>query len=694
NNPRSLLWWMKRLIALRKSTKVFGRGSIEFLYPDNSKVLAFVREHVDGDEEERVLVVANLSRHAQVCELDLSQFEGLSLVEMSGRTAFPTITDQPYVLTFGPYQFYWFSIERAPSRLTLSKMRQFADEQSLPIDEIVPTVTVSGEWRALLRGRGKERLEAALPAVLRRQRWFGGKARNIRACHITDVAPIGKKDAPALHVLIVRVDYIDGEPEDYVVPVTFAEGEEAGRIEATTPGAVLAQVKGQGQRGQSGILYDAMQSAEAGAALLDTSARGRKFKTNAGEVVGRRRKQFGTARELAELSPTVLRGEQSNTSVLFDDQYLMKILRRLEPGTSPDVEIGNYLAHDAGLEHVPELVGTIDYEPKGAAEPRTLAMVQRFVANEGDAWSFTLDELERFSERMLTEPPEEAGRVHTSALPDPVDLAQEDIPETVHDVIGPYLDAAILLGRRTAELHQALAASDRKAFAPEPFTELYQRSLYQSMRNTLRRGLQSAAREAKTLEAEDDRSKVRELAGRESEILRRLRTLSDVKIDAQRIRTHGDYHLGQVLWTGRDFVIIDFEGEPARPLGERRLKRSPLRDVAGMIRSFHYAASSALRFQRERGAFQPDSEQEAELGDWLMYWYRWVSAAFLRGYVEQAGEASFLPSDPEHLRILLDAFLLEKAVYELGYEMNNRPDWVSLPLGGIAEVLGDLEASS
>ncbi|MDX1621994.1 MAG: putative maltokinase, partial [Nitriliruptorales bacterium] len=688
-----LLWWMKRLIALRKSTKVFGRGSIEFLYPDNSKILAFVREHVDGDEEERVLVVANLSRHAQVCELDLSHFEGLSLVEMSGRTAFPTITDHPYVLTFGPYQFYWFSIERAPSRLTLSKMRQFADEDSLPIDEVVPTVTLSGEWRALLRGRGKERLEAALPQVLRRQRWFGGKAREIRACHITDVAPIGKKDAPALHILIVRVDYVDGEPEDYVLPVDFAEGEDAGRIEATTPGAVLAQVKGQGQRGQSGILYDAMQSPEAGSALLDTAARTRRFKTNAGEVVGNRQKRFGTARELAELTPSVLRGEQSNTSVLFGDQFLMKILRRLEPGTSPDVEIGNYLAHDAGLEHVPEMLGTVDYQPKGAAEPRTLAMVQRFVANEGDAWAFTLDELERFSERMLTDPPDEAGRVLPEALPDPVTLAADEVPDTVHEIIGPYLDAAILLGRRTAELHAALAEGEGRAFAPESFTELYQRSLYQSMRNTVRRGLQSAARGAKNLEDEHSRDAVRALARRESEILERLKVLSDIKIDTVRIRTHGDYHLGQVLWTGRDFVIIDFEGEPARPLGERRLKRSPLRDVAGMIRSFHYAASSALRFQGERGAFQPDSEQADELSGWIVYWYRWVSAAFLRGYLEEAGGADFVPSSPEHTRILLDAFVLEKAVYELGYEMNNRPDWVALPLGGIAEVLGDHEGS-
>jgi maltose alpha-D-glucosyltransferase / alpha-amylase len=695
-NASSLLLWMKRLIALRqRHTQVFGRGDIEFVHPTNHKVLAYVRrwQPPEGGPEQRILVVANLSRHAQAAQLPLDEHAGLTPVEMFGRTAFPAVTDQPYTLTLGPYQFYWFALERAPSRLSLSQMREDAAAETVESVEQVPELTVAGEWTALLRGRGKERLEAQLPAILRRQRWFGGKARELATTHLVDVAPLGKKDAPAMHLAVVRVEYVDGEPEEYVLALAFAEGEDAGRIAATAPTAVLAQVKGRGQRGQSGVLYDALQDdgdatregAEAPAAvLLDTVARGRRSRTTSGELVGHRDRPLGTAAERAELRPKVLRGEQSNTSIVFGDRYLMKVLRRLEVGESPDVEIGRFLA--GRVAHVPELVGTIDRVARAGAATSTVAILQRFVPNEGDAWVHTLDELERYAERVLTDPPH-------GGVPDlrrrPLELADEAIPESAHELVGPYLDVAHLLGVRTAELHLALAGGTGEDFAPEPFTSLYQRSLYQSMRNALRRGLQAADKAAGSLLDPDAQTRVRELAARESEILDRLRTLSTTRIEAVRTRTHGDYHLGQVLWTGRDLVIIDFEGEPARPLGERRLKRNPLRDVAGMLRSFQYASHSALRFQEERGAVTPERDAYEDLRGYLAGWNRWVSAGFLRGYLTTAEDGGVVPEDREHTAILLDAFLLEKAVYELGYEMNNRPEWVDIPLTGIAEVLGD-----
>ncbi|GGI07978.1 maltose alpha-D-glucosyltransferase [Egicoccus halophilus] len=687
-NPASLLWWMKRLIALRqRHHHVFGRGAIDFVNPDNPKVLAYVRRwsppgSTDAADEQRVLVVANLSRNAQAAQLPLQEFQGLSLVEMFGRTAFPPVTDTPYTLTLGPYQFYWFSLERAPSRLSLSNMREYAGARTVESDPEPPEVTVGGEWRALLRGRGRERLEAVLPDILLRQRWFGGKARAIQGVAIEDVAPIGRGEDADLHLLVARVDYAEGEPERYVVALGFATGEEAGRLAAVAPNAVLATVRGRGQRAQSGVLFDALHDETAGRLLLDTIARNRKYRTSAGELVGRRETRLT---DVAELTPRVLRGEQSNTSIIFGDRYLMKVLRRLDAGESPDVEIGRYLT--GRLDHVPELLGTIDHQSKSDRANATLAVLQRFVPNEGDAWVFTLDELERFAERALTDPPD-TGRELPDGHP-AFELARSPLPETAHDVIGPFLDATILLGRRTAELHCALASSDDPAFAPEPFSTLYQRSLYQSMRNALRRGLQQARKAADTVEDPGTRERIVALAEREGEILERLRVLSRTRIETMRIRTHGDYHLGQVLWTGRDFVIIDFEGEPSRPLGERRLKRSPLRDVAGMLRSYQYATDSALRFQVERGAVTPDRHGYEELRGWLSYWHRWVSAAFLNGYLDGAAGQPFLPDDPEHTGILLDAFLLEKAVYELGYELNNRPEWVDIPLRGIADVLGD-----
>jgi maltose alpha-D-glucosyltransferase/alpha-amylase len=692
-NPRSLLWWMKRMIALRRRHQVFGRGDLEMLTPDNAKVLAFVRSWTPPgeDQPDEVLVVANLSRYAQPCELDLSRFAGLHPVEMLGRTDFPRITDQPYALTLGPYQFLWFALTREPSRMTLSKLPQFAEEPAEAMEDTdLPSVTVSGQWTALLRGPGRQRLEAVLPDVLRRQRWFGGKARAVRGVSVADVIPVGPKDRPALHVLLAHVEYVDGEPDDYVMPVTFAEGEDAGRMLAINPQAVLATVKGQGTRGQSGVLVDALSDPEAASTLLRSVARQRRHTGQARALLGQRRPGFGRASQVDTLDPQVLRGEQSNTSILYGDRFLMKVLRRLESGVSPDVEVGAFL--DA-LPHVPRMLGTIDVVPKGDddGEPATLAMVQEFVPNEGDAWNHTLDELGRFAERVVSDQLD-GQRPTPAANVAPLDLARRGIPEAAHEVMGPFLAAVVLLGQRTAELHIALAdAQGDPAFAPEPMTRLYQRSLYQSVRNAVRIGLRSARREVKAVDDPDDAAAIRALAEREQEILDRLRSLADVKMDATRIRTHGDYHLGQVLFTGRDFVIIDFEGEPARPLGERRLKRSPLRDLAGMLRSLQYATASTMEDQVERGLVTPDQPNHDHLATWLDWWHDWAAAGFLSGYLDTAEGQAFLPADPDHTRLLLDAFLLEKAVYELGYEMNNRPAWVGIPLAGIAQVLDHSE---
>ncbi|MFP4148495.1 MAG: maltose alpha-D-glucosyltransferase [Nitriliruptoraceae bacterium] len=689
NNPRSLLWWMKRMIALRKRHRVFGRGDLTMLTPDNAKVLAFVRSWTDPDTdvEEQVLVVANLSRYAQACELDLGDHAGRFPVELLGRTTFPRITDQPYLLTLGPYQYLWFALERDPASVTLSKLPEFAgDVQADDAEVALPQVTVAGEWTALLRGPGRGRLEAALPDVLQRQRWFGGKARSIRGASLTHAIPLGPKDRPVCQVLLVEVDYVEGEPETYVVPVTFAEGEEAGRLLAVQPQAVLATVKGQGAKGRSGVLVDALTDPATLAALHRSMAKRQTHEGPTAAITGRHHDAYDRDRDGGELEATPLRGEQSNSSVLYGDAMLMKLLRRLEEGISPDVEVGIHLE---GFDPVPSMIGSLEVVLGAKDTPRTLAMFQRFVPNEGDAWTQTLDELGRFAERVVSDPdagpPNPIKHAHD---PLAIALGRTRVPERAHQAVGPFLEQARLLGRRTAELHVALA-DDRgdPAFAPEPMTRLSQRSLYQSIRNAVRLGLRAAGRETGNLTDPDLRAEVQRIVAAEDELLARVKGLTDAPIRATRSRIHGDYHLGQVLFTGRDFVIIDFEGEPARPLGERRLKRSPLRDVAGMLRSLQYATASTLRDQVDRGLVTPDHPNHDLLTAWLDRWLTWVSAAFLEGYLEVAADRSFVPDEPEHLRLLLDAFLLEKAVYELGYEMNNRPSWVAIPLAGIAQVL-------
>ena len=268
--------------------------------------------------------------------------------------------------------------------------------------------------------------------------------------------------------------------------------------------------------------------------------------------------------------------------------------------------------------------------------------------------------------------------------PSLLELSNGPVPEAAQDVLGSYLRTAELLGRRTADMHLALAVGEGKGFAAEPFSRLYQRSLYQSMRANARRVL-SLLRKRRSQLPEAASAQAELLLKNEEALLDRFHRVSDIRIAAQRIRCHGDFHLGQVLFTGKDFIITDFEGEPERPIGERRIKVSPLRDVAGMIRSFHYASHAAMSGARREAWLS--SAQSLEVAPWLAVWYLWSATSYLKAYLAHASSGSFLPERAEELEALLDGYILEKAVYELGYELNNRPGWVQIPLEGILHSL-------
>jgi maltose alpha-D-glucosyltransferase/alpha-amylase len=379
------------------------------------------------------------------------------------------------------------------------------------------------------------------------------------------------------------------------------------------------------------------------------------------------------------LEPTVIKAEQSNTSVVYGGQYILKVYRRSNEGVNPDLEIGRFLTGTAEFANVPPVVGAIEYRRKGGAV-MTLGILQQFVPNVGDAWSYTIDSLSHYFERALAEPETEVPGI---PQPPMFDLLNDEFPVLAKELIASYLESARLLGQRTAELHKALASSaDDPNFAPEPFSMFYQRSVYQSMQSQISQVFPWLRARLNQL-ADGAKEEAQRVLDLEPEIRRRYRSLLQRKLNTMRIRVHGDYHLGQVLYTGRDFVIIDFEGEPARPLSERRIKRSPLRDVAGMLRSFHYASYAAL-FGQVPGV---RSEDFPALEPWAHFWYTWVGVAFLKAYLAVAKDEPFLPKDPIELQVLLDAYLLEKVVYELGYELNNRPDWLKVPLQGLLQLV-------
>jgi maltose alpha-D-glucosyltransferase/alpha-amylase len=669
-NPQQLLWWMKRLIALRKRFQAFGRGTIRFLEPENRRVLAYLREY----DNERILVVANLSRFVQYVDLDLRRYRGLTPVEMFGRNRFPAITDRNYPLTLGPHSFFWFALE--DEKDGKRKARR------------IPELAVGGEWTEIFNRRERWKLCETLIRFVPRQRWFAGKAHQINKLELLDAVLLeyGGKTA---YLALVNVGYSDAEPEIYQLPVVFNEDKKDVRLH---PSRVIACLICNGGR-REGCLVDAAGDEGLARALLRTIARQRQSEGESGVVCGVRSTAFGALSDAAldKLPVKLGKAEQSNSSVVYGDRFILKLYRRLEEGVCPELEVGGYLTGTALFPHTPLVAGHISYRVPERPE-NTLGMLQRFIPNRGDAWTRTLKELENFFERCAGErltgvvcPRQLAGlgNVKSGGL---FKLLNTTPPKDVATLLGGWLKQAELLGRRTAEMHLALAAGvDNPAFKPEPFTPFYRRSLYQSLRN-LSGGVMGLLRVKLSESPPETTSLARQVLAAEGRIQRRFREVIDKQLPGVRIRTHGDYHLGQVLVTDGDFVITDFEGEVMRSLETRRLKRHPLRDAAGMIRSFHYAAVSATRKWTAHGKQEkPDTDA---IAGYANIWYNWTSVKFLGEYLRTVQDGGLLADAPrEILSALLNIYLLEKAIYELGYELGNRPDYIEIPLRGILQCL-------
>lgn len=685
SGPHSMLWWMRRIIGLRKQHAAFGRGSMEFLRPDNPKVLAYLRQH----ESETLLIVANLSRYTQCVELDLSRFRGQIPVELFGLTRFPPIGQWPYFLTLGPHGFYWFRL-------------QWPSDEAEPLSTELSSCSVANRWDSLFEGKPLGCLEAALPGYLKRQRWFAGKARPIQRARLLDVLTVhdvpevtsdlkrtGWRQLgglPATRLLIVRVDYAEGESEKYVLPVVFAQGDQEVNILGDRPGAGIISVS-RSDADARATLCDTTHESEFWVLLYDAIGRRRTIPGRRGEVEPLQTQAFPQLQMETPRETAIHGGEQSNTSAVLENRLILKVFRRICEGENPDLEIGRYLTEQTRLTCVPQVAGALQYR-NAEGETYTLAVLHEHVTNLGDAWECTLDELGRYLERIESEL---SGSPPAHALPRAslLELARQAPPSLVQELIGAHISYAELLGKRTAEMHLALAAGESKSFAPEPFTKLYQQGLYQSLRAQARRRLDLLRRQQENLPAEIA-PQAQWLLMQEEALLQEFRELAERPVSALRTRCHGDFHLGQVLFTGKDFVIIDFEGEPDRPISERRIKASPLRDVAGMIRSFHYA-THAVRCG-PLAELQSPAAGGPDLAAWLSVWYTWTSAAYLKAYLAEASSGGFLPSRDEDLQTLLKAYLLEKALYELGYELNNRPTWVRIPLEGILQLMGTTES--
>jgi maltose alpha-D-glucosyltransferase/alpha-amylase len=608
-DQHSLLNWLKRMLAVRKRHCAFGRGTQRFLRPANRKILAYLREH-DG---EVMLCVANLSRTAQAVELDLHEFEKRTPVELSGGSVFPKIGQLPYLVTLPPYGFLWFELSASEAAPDWASAAPSGEVERF-------TFVLRPSLGDVAQGRNRAILERdILPSYVAERRWFGAKDKQIGGITLKAAMPLPGAD----DLMLVRIEVTtDAGSTIYNLPLGIAwEGEQQSPFASNL---ALARVR----RGrQVGLLTDGFTSASFAACIIAAIHEGAEIAFDGGEL------RFVAAPDLdiaPDAAPEWLSAEQSNSSMILGERAVLKLLRKTEAGIHPDAEMVRYLT-DRGFANVPAILGEVWLDEGG--ESTLLILVQRFVYNQGDGWAWTLAVLER--------------------------LASDD-----NWSFSNYENFASNLGRRLAEMHRALETpSEDPAFAPEPLT--------QEVANQIAARIDAQVGKALALaegsnDAAASLASVVEARGKLSD---RVRAVLGSAVGRLRTRIHGDLHLGQVLVTGSDVMIIDFEGEPAKPLAERRSKDIALRDVAGMLRSFDYAAAVA-----RKGLPAANEEDEARTDDRYARFCESAARAFLRGY---AGE------DEPEIAPLLDIFILEKAAYEIAYEAANRPDWIDVPMAGL-----------
>jgi len=639
----SLLSATKRLISVRKSTPAFGRGTMTFIRPVNRSVLCYVRQYKD----EVILCVANLSRSAQATELDLSAWKDRVPLEMLGRTDFPAIGELPYMITLAPYGFYWFQLreKEEPEHVATTAVPEF---ETL----VIP---IGSTWMSLARARGVFEHDV-LPPYLARTRWYPERSAKaieptltsaIPFCDIGDNRPYlgffeaSQRGVTTRYVLPMQIEWVRFDRERY------------------NPRALAAVRQG----AREGTLLD-VATDQIFIALLLRNLRNELIVED--EQGMGMRLEFRPTAKLPDgpvKQPEHIRAvdtEQSNSTALVDNDYVVKIYRKLEPGINPEIEMGRFLTEVAGFANTPALLGSVELvegEKKSA-----VAIVHAFVQNQGDAWTVTSAYLDRFVDEQ---------RVLASSS----DSSESD-EQTA------YLRYMSQTGRRVAEMHLALAGYDGvDEFRPEPTKPDDVKLWIADVISRADRVFDELKRRRDTVK-ESDRSLIDQLLAQRATLQDRLAALLPETIDSLNIRHHGDFHLGQMLIVKDDVFIIDFEGEPRRTLAERRRKAPAARDVAGLIRSIDYSATAAL----ER-ALKVAADEHSKLGTALDAWRDRSTQAFFEAYRETMADARLWPADPGAANQLLNFFLLEKAFYEIEYELSHRPEWLRVPLAGTLRIL-------
>jgi maltose alpha-D-glucosyltransferase/alpha-amylase len=679
-SPFSLLNWMKRLIAIRRQHQTFGRGTLEFLGTENRKVLAYIRR----TDTETILCIANLARSVQPATLDLSRFAGRVPVEMLDRTEFPRLGTTPFFLTLSPYGFYWFQLVESQS---VTATTRTAPRVAITAIDDLPPLLVGPVWDQILDGHVRVLLEREyLLPFLQRQRWFVSTVCTTPRIHIEDWIALKSGRLPVF-LLFVAVECTDGTEEHYTIPLAMAEGANVDTVLREIPTRVLARITG----ARSGLLYEALPD-DAALLMLGTTERNRPLRTHNATLQGVARPYFAAAKASLEPQPRVTRPfEPHNIVVVIGEQFVLKLLRKLEPSPHPAVEAQEHITGPAGWGRVPRLAGTLDYVRRDKSTA-VVGVVHEYLIHQRNAWDHSVEEAHRFFDRALARPTDAPG---VPTLPDMspaslIALIDQPVPPEALDTIGGFLETATTLGKRIGEMHLALSRpADDPDFGIRPSGDIAFKKIADE---TARQSQITLSVFKECIEQIQIPPNVAEeawiIAHNEDALIARVRALAEeASPPPASIRIHGDLHLGQILLHQHDALIFDFEGDPARPMVERRSRQSVMRDLAGMVESFRYAAYAGLFGYT---ATRPGDFDRLE--PWARFWTIWTSVVFLRSYRSVVGNAAFMPDTPARLIAGLSLFIAEQALRDLENELRYRPEWLRVPLGTLTRVLGKTAA--
>jgi maltose alpha-D-glucosyltransferase/alpha-amylase len=670
-NPQSLLWWMKRLLALSRRFKAFGRGTFELLAPENRRVLAFVRRYQD----EVILVVANLSRFAQHADLDLRSLKGRIPVELFGRSAFPRIGDSPYLLTLGPHAFYWFALELP------------RDEGHAPLTEdSLRTLDVGTPWTQLFEGKPRHALEGAILSYLRGCSWFGGRTQPVRSLRIQEAFKLDLGGTESV-MAFIQVEYELGEPETYSLPLVFASGEEAQALRNGAAHEIVAALRIHGGPSASdGVLYNALANESFVRALLQLLAKRGQIRTPRGKISAIPFAGSEQVRKALDspLTPTPEKGDPSHSTFNLGNQWILRWYRSIQDGVHPELEVARFMSGRDPAPPVMPLAGHWEYLRQGR-EPITLAILHEFVPLHQDAWTSALDELGRYFETVRSLPGAPAA---VAALMGKANSIPGCTPSPeLREILGPYLESARKMGACTARLHQALAFDTKsESFSPEPFTPHHQRACHQALRKKTTTVLPLLERSMKAQTHPWVPIAERVLALK-SRLLQFSHELMKKRIRSVRIRCHGDLDLRHLRSTGSDFVVVGLPGPSHSPFIERQIKRSPLWDVAGMMHSFRSATHAALNEQEARGEAALDRLQALEHA--AAAWYGCIVHTYLEAYLGGLSDPRLGLGTVDDRDLLLRAYLVEKTMDDLHTALLSRPERVPRLLQTLLELMNE-----